>query len=112
PELRNMITFRPFNLLSDSSPGSGLLDAIFCRNVMIYFDKKTQLDILQRFVPLLRPDGLVFAGHSESFFNAAHLFKLRRNTVYELAKAHSHGRDQKSNSTDSMTKPKGKVQNV
>jgi chemotaxis protein methyltransferase CheR len=53
---------------------------------MIYFDKETQLKILQRFAPLLQPDGLLFAGHSESFHNAAHLFNLRGKTVYELAK--------------------------
>lgn len=86
PELRAMITFRQVNLLSPDWPVRGPLDAIFCRNVMIYFDKETQLKILQRFVPLLQPDGLLFAGHSESFHNAGHLFRLRGKTVYELAK--------------------------
>ena len=94
PELRAMITFRQVNLLGDNWPIRGPLDAIFCRNVMIYFDKGTQLRILQRFVPLLHPDGLVFAGHSESFYNAAHLFRLRGKTVYELARPHSHGHRQ------------------
>ncbi len=90
PELQAMITFRQVNLLGDEWPIRGPLDAIFCRNVMIYFDKETQLGILQRFAPLLQPDGLVFAGHSESFFNATHLFRLRGKTVYELAKPQSH----------------------
>lgn len=88
PELRAMINFRQVNLLSMDWPVRGPLDAIFCRNVMIYFDKPTQMKILQRFSPLLQPDGLLFAGHSESFHHAAHLFRLRGKTVYELAKAH------------------------
>jgi chemotaxis protein methyltransferase CheR len=58
---------------------------IFCRNVMIYFDKETQLAILKKFAPLLRGDGLLFAGHSEHFHNAGAYFKLRNHTVYELA---------------------------
>lgn len=86
PELRAMITFRQVNLLSDEWPIRGPLDAIFCRNVMIYFDKVTQLKILERFAPLLYPDGLLFAGHSESFHNAGHVFTLRGKTVYGLAK--------------------------
>jgi chemotaxis protein methyltransferase CheR len=90
PELQAMITFRQVNLLAENWPIRGPLDAIFCRNVMIYFDKQTQLRILQRFVPLLQPDGLVFAGHSESFYNATHLLRLRGKTVYELARPHSH----------------------
>ena len=90
PELRAMITFRKVNLLSPDWPVRGPLDAIFCRNVMIYFDKETQLKILERFAPLLQPDGLLFAGHSESFHNAGHLFRLRGKTVYELAKPHLH----------------------
>lgn len=90
-ELRAMITFRQVNLLDSNWPVRGPLDAIFCRNVMIYFDKQTQLRILERFAPLLHPDGLLFAGHSESLHNAAHLFKLRGKTVYELAKHNSPG---------------------
>lgn len=90
PELRAMITFRQVNLLSDDWHIRGPLDAIFCRNVMIYFDKATQLKILERFAPLLQPDGLLFAGHSESFHNAGHVFSLRGKTVYELAKSKPH----------------------
>ena len=90
PELRAMITFRQVNLLDDEWHIRGPLDAIFCRNVMIYFDKATQLKILERFAPLLQPDGLLFAGHSESFHNAGHVFSLRGKTVYELAKTQAH----------------------
>jgi chemotaxis protein methyltransferase CheR len=61
------------------------LDAIFCRNVMIYFNKETQLSILRKFAPLLHRDGLLFAGHSESFYHASAFFRLRGHTVYELA---------------------------
>ena len=86
PELRNLITFRQLNLLEDGWPIRGPFDAIFCRNVMIYFDKPTQYKILKKFVPLLAKDGLLFAGHSESFQHAVDLFKLREKTVYELTK--------------------------
>jgi len=86
PELRDLITFRQLNLLDDTWPIRGPFDAIFCRNVMIYFDKQTQYKILEKFVPLLSQDGLLFAGHSESFQHAADLVKLREKTVYELVK--------------------------
>ena len=92
PELQQMVTFSPLNLLDRAWPVRGPLDAIFCRNVMIYFDKKTQHGILERFVPLLREDGLLFAGHSESFQHAAELFRPRGKTVYEVARrAGRHG---------------------
>ncbi|HJV50010.1 MAG TPA: CheR family methyltransferase [Noviherbaspirillum sp.] len=84
PELRQMVTFKQLNLLSDSWPVSGPFDAIFCRNVMIYFDKPTQSKILARFVPLMKPDALLFAGHSENFLYVSDAFKLRGKTVYEL----------------------------
>ena len=84
PELRQLITFKPLNLLAASWPVSGPLDVIFCRNVMIYFDKPTQGKILSRFAPLMKPDGLLFAGHSENFMYATDAFKLRGKTVYEL----------------------------
>ncbi|HHZ6694052.1 CheR family methyltransferase [Escherichia coli] len=64
----------------------GPFDAIFCRNVMIYFDQNTQQEILRRFVPLLKPDGLLFAGHSENFSHLERRFTLRGQTVYALSK--------------------------
>jgi chemotaxis protein methyltransferase CheR len=85
PELKNLITFRQLNLLDAKWPIRGPFDVIFCRNVMIYFDKPTQYQVLSKFVPLLRPDGLLFAGHSESFTHATDLFRLRGKTVLELA---------------------------
>ncbi|WP_079432687.1 CheR family methyltransferase [Zoogloea sp. LCSB751] len=87
PELQRLIEFRRINLLDKSWPVQGPFDALFCRNVMIYFDKPTQHGILQRFVPLLKQDGLLFAGHSESFLHSADLFRSLGRTVYERADA-------------------------
>lgn len=81
-QLRDLIEFRQINLLDTDwgiEPG---LDVIFCRNVMIYFDKATQTRLLERMVRLLRDDGLFFAGHSESFIQATHLVRLVGRTVY------------------------------
>ncbi|NNM81205.1 MAG: chemotaxis protein CheR [Burkholderiales bacterium] len=83
--LRDMITFDRLNLLDDNWPMKGHFDAIFCRNVMIYFDKATQYRILKKFVPLLQPDGLLFAGHSENFYQAVDLFKSLGKTVYRIS---------------------------
>lgn len=87
PELRRMIKFSELNLLAPEWNIRGPFDAIFCRNVMIYFDKPTQYQILQRFEPLLRADGLLFAGHSESFHHASELFKPCGKTVYRHARS-------------------------
>jgi len=86
PELRRLVSFQRINLLEANWPVRGPLDAIFCRNVMIYFDKPTQHKILARFTPLMHEDGLLFAGHSESFLHAADLFRSQGKTVYELAR--------------------------
>lgn len=88
PELRQMVTFKQLNLLAEDWPISGPFDAIFCRNVMIYFDKPTQGKILARFAPLMKPDALLFAGHSENFLYVSDAFKLRGKTVYELDPRH------------------------
>lgn len=88
-ELANHIEFATINLLDKQAPVPGPFDAIFCRNVMIYFDKTTQQDILSRFVPLLKPGGLLFAGHSENFSNLSREFWLRGQTVYGLSKERS-----------------------
>ena len=87
PELKNMIQFHRIHLLDQNYPIQGPVDVIFCRNVMIYFDKPTQYKILSRFAPLMQADGLMFAGHSESFLHAADLFKSQGKTVYTLASA-------------------------
>ena len=81
-----MVQFQRVNLLDASWPVKGPLDVVFCRNVMIYFDKPTQHKILSRFAPLLQDDGLLFAGHSESFLHAADLFRSLGKTVYELSR--------------------------
>jgi chemotaxis protein methyltransferase CheR len=85
PEVAAMVKFSKLNLLDPKWPLKGLFDAIFCRNVMIYFDKPTQEKILQRFVPLMKPQALLFAGHSENFTFAQHALRLRGQTVYGLA---------------------------
>lgn len=85
-ELGNAVEFAAMNLLDKQYNVPGPFDAIFCRNVMIYFDKETQQEILKRFVPLLKPGGLLFAGHSENFSNLSRDFWLRGQTVYALSK--------------------------
>lgn len=91
PELQAMIRFFQLNLLAPSWPIRTPLDAIFCRNVMIYFDKPTQYKILKKMKPILKPDGLLFLGHSEALYHAADLFRLRGQTVYVHTEA-SEGR--------------------
>ena len=84
PELRRMLSFQRINLLEANWPVRGPLDILFCRNVMIYFDKPTQYRILSRFAPLLDAEGLLIAGHSESFIHAADLLRPLGRTVYRL----------------------------
>ncbi|HEJ9094172.1 protein-glutamate O-methyltransferase CheR [Serratia odorifera] len=86
PELAARVSFQPLNLLAPEWTLPGQFDAIFCRNVMIYFDKATQERILRRFVPLLKPGGLMFAGHSENFSQISRDFYLRGQTVYGLTR--------------------------
>jgi len=83
-ELKSLITFHQLNLLEQQWPLKETFDVIFCRNVMIYFDKPTQAKILSRFVPLMKPDALLFAGHSENFLYVSDAFHLRGKTVYDL----------------------------
>lgn len=85
PELQDLIEFRQLNLLDRNWRLNQKFDAIFCRNVMIYFDKPTQHKLLEKFVQMLQPDGLFFAGHSESFFHASELVTSIGRTVYKPA---------------------------
>jgi chemotaxis protein methyltransferase CheR len=82
PALRELVEFQPLNLLDASYPIASGLSAIFCRNVMIYFDKPTQYLVLQRMRPLLGAEGRLYAGHSESFNHAADLFTPCGRTIY------------------------------
>jgi len=84
-ELRRLVSFRRLNLKEESWPMRGHFDFIFCRNVMIYFDQPTQKALLRRIASLLRPDGLLFVGHSESLHRSQELFRGCGNTVYALA---------------------------
>ena len=56
---------------------------VFCRNVMIYFDAPTQRKVLERIHKVMRPQGLLFVGHSENFTESKDLFRLRGKTIYE-----------------------------
>jgi chemotaxis protein methyltransferase CheR len=86
PELRNMVDFRQINLTHTNWNIEPQVDVLFCRNVMIYFDKTTQVEILSRMVALMPADGLYIAGHSETFTGAGHLVTLIGKTVYQPAK--------------------------
>jgi chemotaxis protein methyltransferase CheR len=83
PELRRLVEFRQINLLDANWPLGGQFEVIFCRNVMIYFDKATQYRVLEHFSRVMSPGGLLFAGHSESFVHAANLFRSLGKTVYQ-----------------------------
>lgn len=83
PEVQKLVTFKQLNLLDRQWPIQGSFDAIFCRNVLIYFDRDTQRQIIQRFSPLLVPSGLLFIGHSETLAQDKDLYNLRGRTVYE-----------------------------
>jgi chemotaxis protein methyltransferase CheR len=82
PEVQRLVSFTPFNLVVPRWPSLPPFDAIFCRNVMIYFDRPTQAAVLANFVPLLRPGGLLFAGHAENFSGLTTDFRLLGQTVY------------------------------
>lgn len=82
PELRSMITYSRLNLSQPPYPMKGPFDVIFCRNVMIYFDKALRAELLKEFHRLLRPGGFLLVGHAESLLNSDRLFVVQRPTVY------------------------------
>ena len=81
PELRELITFRELNLMH-ALPMKGPFDAIFCRNVVIYFDKETQRDLFARMARLQRPGDVLFLGHSESLYRVSEAYTLVGKTIY------------------------------
>lgn len=80
-ELRQLIQFKQLNLMQDW-PMRGVFDFIFCRNVLIYFDKETKSQLANRYGSLLKEGGHLFIGHSESLHQLNTPFKLIGNTIY------------------------------
>ena len=81
PDVRSLITFRPLNLVQPW-PMKGPFDAIFCRNVMIYFDAPTKAKLIERFVKLIKPGGWLYIGHSESLLGSHAGLHLMGRTIY------------------------------
>jgi len=80
-DLRSLITFRQLNLMGEW-PMHGPFDAIFCRNVIIYFDKATQRALFERMARLQRPGDYLFLGHSESLYRVSEHYDLIGKTIY------------------------------
>lgn len=81
-ELKELISFKRLNLM-DTWPMRGTFDIIFCRNVVIYFDKPTQRILFNRYADFMKDDGLLFVGHSESLFSVSDRFELLGNTIHK-----------------------------
>ncbi len=81
--VRKLVAVRRLNLMAPQFPFRGPFDVIFCRNVMIYFDKETQADLVQRLAHVLEPDGYLFVGHSESLLGANPAFRYVQPTIYQ-----------------------------
>jgi chemotaxis protein methyltransferase CheR len=82
PALRSMVSFKRINFMDDDLGIVEKMDIIFCRNVVIYFDKQTQQALMQKFYRQLRPGGYLFIGHSETLNGLDVDFKAVASTVY------------------------------
>src|SRR5262245_14499101 len=74
PELRAMVQYRPLNLLHNFSH-LGQFDVVFCRNVLIYFDQDTKIDVFDRLAKVLQPDGYMVLGAAETVVGLTDMFK-------------------------------------
>jgi chemotaxis protein methyltransferase CheR len=80
-EARSLISFKHLNLI-DKWPMKGPFDVIFCRNVVIYFDKDTQRVLFDRYANMLVPGGFLYIGHSENLFGITERFKLLGRNIH------------------------------
>ncbi len=83
PELQEIIDFRQLNLMDKKWDIETPMDIIFCRNVVIYFDKPTQKVLFHRYAEVLRSKGYLIIGHSESLYEVSDEFKLLGRTIYQ-----------------------------
>jgi chemotaxis protein methyltransferase CheR len=82
-EVKKFVEFLIVNLIRDDWPFREKFDAVFCRNVMIYFDATTQRQVLERIHKVMKPGAKLFVGHAENFSDSRDLFVLKGKTVYE-----------------------------
>lgn len=82
PHLQEHITFRQLNLLEGTVPGTDLFHVIFCRNVMIYFDRQTQTELVNKLSKRLVPGGYLYVGHSESLSGISHSLETVKAAIY------------------------------
>ena len=89
PEIRAMVQYRPFNLLHDCGQ-LGRFDVVFCRNVLIYFDQKTKVEVLERIARVMEPDGYLVLGAAETVVGLTQSFRpiLDRRALYGPNAAH------------------------
>lgn len=90
--VRELISFKPLNLMNNPWPMRGPFDAVFCRNVAIYFDKKTQGELFSRLGAILVPEGFLYIGHSENLGAGGSNFRLVGKTIYQ-ARTQQKARD-------------------
>ncbi|HMW04762.1 MAG TPA: CheR family methyltransferase [Leptospiraceae bacterium] len=83
PVLKDLLIFKKINLLEDPYPIQEKIDIIFCRNVIIYFDKQTQQKIFSQMEKILTDDGFLIIGHSETLFGISDNFKFLGHTIYQ-----------------------------
>ncbi len=83
PILKSLVAFRRLNLLEEPWPMQGPFDVILCRNVLIYFDKATQLKLFQRMAGMLRKDGYLMLGHSEAMYGLVDLYRPVGHSIYQ-----------------------------
>lgn len=91
--VRSLVSFKPLNLMSPTWPMRGLFDAIFCRNVAIYFDKPTQGTLFARLGRMLVPGGYLYIGHSENLGAGGEGFRVAGKTIYQWRAAAQKARD-------------------
>ena len=84
PEVKKLVSFKHINLLQYPLPVQAKFDAIFCRNVIIYFDSQTQRRVLPAFAERLKTDGFLMLGHSENVPWLSNVFKLLGSTIHQL----------------------------